>query len=134
MPNSDTLAPDGLRLFNKPDTQSNLATIRAVLETTRVIKHAMLLHLFKHPLHVYITSGKRCGYRSRIDFKENNLEPFLANNLVEILTSFLASFPLKRLASVAVRSVPSMEDADQYQYLRTGRVPSHLEFAAQLLY
>jgi hypothetical protein len=119
-----SFVPDGLRLSNDPDTESDLSTIRAVLKTSRVTRDAMLLRLFKYPLHIHLRSGKRCGCRggekhrdSRLTpilatifkHKTGSLEPFLATDLIEDLSSL----PLQKWPSNTVHLAPSIEEAYQ---------------------
>ncbi|KIX95289.1 uncharacterized protein Z520_08806 [Fonsecaea multimorphosa CBS 102226] len=54
--------PDaGLCISNDPEYDADLDTVRALLKTSLNIKHEALQLIFRKPLNVYITSGKRCG-------------------------------------------------------------------------
>lgn len=50
----------GISISNDPEKDTDIKTIRALLKTTRWVREEMLKRVFKNPLHLYISSGKRC--------------------------------------------------------------------------
>ena len=50
----------GICISNDPDCDYYLRTIRSLLQTCYKIKQEILARTFENPLHIYITSGKRC--------------------------------------------------------------------------
>lgn len=102
----------GICISNDPDQDTDIRTVRALLQTSKKIKGEILRRTFRNPLNVYITNGKRCRCQT--------LGAGRAKNIYRApLGKIFRRLPLHRWSEVLVRFVPDV--------LRTARESCILE-------
>ena len=92
------LVPDGLRLSNDPACESDMTTVRALLNTSIRIKHEMLRHIFRHPLHIHISNGEICDCER------------MRKGEIPLLIQKVSHLPLHRWLSVTVCFAPTTQE------------------------